>query len=148
MPKIIIHSILFLFFVFPIISWSEQEGQRWRIIVKSESGNSYYIDQDSLTITDHNTARAWYKIIPNKKSSIFDKIRNLKFFGIQMSDASYYKLYCEIDCMKKSLKILITTAYTAEDKILRREETLNSKWTDIPNQSSFDMIRDIVCGLK
>ncbi len=140
--------LLFVLFLPSSIMGQDHDTHQWRLIVKSLSGNNYYIDQDSLIRTDYNTARAWYKIVPVKEGSLFDRLRNIRFFGVIMADTNYYKLYCEIDCMRKYIKTLITTAYSKEGKIIRREETLDSKWTKIPDQSSFDMIRDIVCGLK
>ncbi len=139
--------VLFFLLLSSYSAAQDLDTQKWRLIVKSVSGNNYFIDQDSLIRTNYNTIRAWYKIVPVKEGSLFDKLKNLRFFGIAMADASYFKLYCEIDCMRKYIKTLITTAYTKDGKILRREETLDSKWAAIPNQSSFDMIRDIVCVL-
>lgn len=140
--------VVILVLTIPSLSFPIDDASRWQLIVKSDSGNDYYIAQDTLTYTEYNTIRAWYKIVPSKRSSIFEKIKNLRLFGIKMSDADYYKLYAEIDCTKKAMKFLITTAYNQKGDILRRDETLDTKWIGIPNQSSFDMIRTIVCGIK
>lgn len=139
--------VILLMISAPALSLANDEPMRWQLIVKSDSGNDYYIAQDTLIYTEYNTARAWYKIVPSKRSSIFEKIKNLRFFGVKMSDADYYKLYAEVDCTKKAMKFLITTAYNQKGEILRRDETLDTKWIGIPNQSSFDMIRSIVCGI-
>ncbi|MCX8026833.1 MAG: hypothetical protein N3A62_03105 [Thermodesulfovibrionales bacterium] len=122
-----------------------QETEKWQLIVRSESNNDYYIDINSLSYTDYHTALAWYKVIPADKSTVFDRFKHLRLFGFKSANAQYFKVYCEIDCRRRVLRFLITTVYDADGNIVRRDETLNARWTSIPRQSTFDMIRDVIC---
>lgn len=124
---------------------SAEDVEKWEIIVKSANNNDYYIDVNSITYTDYNSIIAWYKVIPSDKASVFDRFKHLRWFGFKSANAQHFKVYCEIDCRRRVLRFLITTVYDTDGNIVRRDETLNSRWTSIPRQSSFDMIRDILC---
>ncbi|HIJ61023.1 MAG TPA: hypothetical protein HPP56_10515 [Nitrospirae bacterium] len=127
------------------MSESNQDSENWRLIVRSEEGNEYFINPNSINNTNPFTVFAWYKIVPTKKSGLFDRLKELRFFGGEIAGASYYKIYAEIDCRRSFIRILITQAYSFDNKILRREETLTGQWAAIPTASSFDMIREIIC---
>ncbi|MCX8069845.1 MAG: hypothetical protein N2738_05015 [Thermodesulfovibrionales bacterium] len=123
----------------------DKDDENWHLIVKSAEGNDYFIDKNSITYSNYLTVFAWYKMVPIKDKGFYEGLKNLKFFGADLIEASYYKVYSEIDCRRNQIKILITQAYSSNKRLLRREETLSAQWTPIPEGSSFDMIREIIC---
>lgn len=137
--------VIMTFLMFNYAFATDEAGEKWKLIVKSANNNDYYIDINSLGYTDNHTVIAWYKVVPADKASVFDRFKHLRLFGFRNAGAQYFKVYCEIDCRRRVLRFLITTVYDGEDNIVRRDETLNVRWTSIPRESSFDMIRDIVC---
>ncbi|MFQ3573831.1 MAG: surface-adhesin E family protein [Thermodesulfovibrionales bacterium] len=139
----IIKIVFFLFFSYSYCH--AENAEKWMLIVKSQSNNDYYIDLNSISYTNYHTVIAWYKVIPEDKASVFDRFKHLRLFGFKSANAQYFKVYCEIDCRRRVLRFLVTTVYDADGGIVRRDETLNARWTSIPRQSTFDMIRDVVC---
>lgn len=118
--------------------------EKWVLIVRSKSGIKYHIDAHTL-VYKKNIASAWYKVVPKKKITNFDKLKEMKFFAPSLENYQHHKVLCEIDCSSNKLRILVTNVCDNEDNLLQRVETLTSKWSSIPDQTCFADIKRIVC---
>lgn len=143
--KRILFLLLFTLLCPACQSETNEEGEEWRLIVKSTEGNDYFINTNSISYSNYFSVFAWYKIVPQKGENFYEKLKSLKFFGADMTDVFYYKVYTEIDCRRQLIKMLITQAYTSDNRLIKREETLSAQWAPIPIGSTFDMIREIIC---
>lgn len=119
--------------------------EKWVLIVRSKSGMNYYIDAKTLIYKKMEVASAWFKVVPGKKVTNFERLKEMKFFAPSLETYQHHKVLCEIDCPNSKIRMLVTNVYDKDEKLLQRVETLTGSWTKIPEKTCFYDIKDIVC---
>ena len=125
MKQIFIVMALFTLFLSPAIS----EGADWEYFMQDDSGDSYYMDLQSIQHTSVGTVRLQRKIEP----------KNPSVYASLVSDI-------EMDCKNNKLKVRKETSYgkSGESKITRE----NTDWQPVNPEGIDELLLELVCSLK
>ena len=123
--KQILIAIAMLIFITPSIS----KGADWEYFMQDDSGNSYYMDLQSIQHTSTGTVRLQRKI-ESKNPSVYASL---------VSDI-------EMDCKNSKLKIRKETSYSKSGKSKISRE--NTEWQPVNPDGIDELLLELVCSLK
>ena len=123
--KQILIAIAMLIFITPSIS----KGADWEYFMQDDSGDSYYMDLQSIQHTSTGTVRLQRKI-ESKNPSVYASL---------VSDI-------EMDCKNSKLKIRKETSYSKSGKSKISRE--NTEWQPVNPDGIDELLLELVCSLK
>jgi hypothetical protein len=123
--KQILIAMTILIFLTPSIS----KGADWEYFMQDDSGDSYYMDLQSIQHTSTGTVRLQRKI-ESKNPSVYASL---------VSDI-------EMDCKNSKLKIRKETSYSKSGKSKISRE--NTEWQPVNPDGIDELLLELVCSLK
>jgi hypothetical protein len=124
MKQILIAMIIFIF-----LNPSISKGADWEYFMQDDSGDSYYMDLQSIQHTSTGTVRLQRKIEP----------KNPSVYASLVSDI-------EMDCKNGKLKIRKETSYSKSGKSKISRE--NTEWQSVNPEGIDELLLELVCSLK
>ena len=125
MKKIFIVMTMLMLFLVPSIS----KGADWEYFMQDDSGDSYYMDLQSIQHTSTGSVRLQRKIEP----------KNPSVYASLVSDI-------EMDCKNNKLKVRKETSYSKSGKSKITRE--NTEWHPVNPEGIDELLLELVCSLK
>jgi len=125
MKNILIMTTMLMLFLLPSIS----QGADWEYFMQDDSGDSYYMDLQSIKHTSKGTVRLQRKIEPKNSSPYASLVSQI-----------------EMDCKKNKLKVRKETSYSKSGKSKVTQK--NSDWQKVNPEGIDELLLELVCSLK
>jgi hypothetical protein len=129
---------------------TKPEAGEWKLIGKSRTGTSWYIEKESASVPSGGIISVWVKSIPEMLNTdegeeesteiILKKIQG-KYFG----DYAYTEGLWELDCARNMFRLLYFCAYDKENKIITSNLSPDAEWSHIMQGSAGETIQEVVC---
>jgi hypothetical protein len=122
-------------------------SDRWIYYGKTEDGNKYYYDKNSMTNINHKIIKVWNKIKFSKIGT--DKIVQLRQdykLPMDVWDKLDYEINLyELDCVNNTMKWIKFVIYNDKGKILQNIDFPNPTIDQILPDSMMETLRNKVC---
>lgn len=105
-----------------------------------------YIDTGSIAYPSINIVSLWVKIVPEKDSEAFTRVREfLRKRGKDHRAYEYTGFLSEIDCMSKSHRKLSIIHYNKDKNIIYSANDANALWEPIERENGFQLLHTVFC---